>query len=89
MIANYHAYLIRFWRDNDRQPWRATLVLTQTGEKRSFASVAQLLAFLADQMADEEPVLASAERGLKELKRMPQIESTLTINRKYSCLIEE
>jgi hypothetical protein len=53
-MTNYHAYLIRFWREEETVPWRATLVLPQTGEKRSFASVAQALAFITNQLADKE-----------------------------------
>ena len=53
-MTNYHAYLIRFWRDDDHQPWRVALVMPQTGEKRSFASVAQALTFITDQLTNKE-----------------------------------
>ena len=53
-MTNYHAYLIRFWRDDDHQPWRVALVMPQTGEKRSFASIEQAFVFLADQLAEKE-----------------------------------
>ena len=51
-MTNYHAYLIRFWREDDGSPWRGELVLPQTGEKRYFATADQLFAFLADQLPD-------------------------------------
>lgn len=44
----YHAYLLRLWRDDEHTPWRASLQETQTGQRQliSFASVAQLIAFI-------------------------------------------
>lgn len=47
---NYFSYLLRLWRENDAAPWRAALEDPHTGERRSFADAAQLLAFLREQM---------------------------------------
>jgi hypothetical protein len=44
--TNYHAYLLRLWRDGDKMPWRATLENPHSGERRGFASLAHLFAYL-------------------------------------------
>jgi hypothetical protein len=46
---NYQAYLLRLWRDDGQTPWRASLQEAQAGQLISFASVAQLVAFLEQQ----------------------------------------
>lgn len=48
---NYRSYLLRFWRADADQPWRASLQSTATGEKILFAELSALLAFLAEQTA--------------------------------------
>jgi len=53
-MANYHAYLIRFWRDGEQLPWRGELLSPHTGEQRRFSTAAQLLAFLAAQIETDE-----------------------------------
>jgi hypothetical protein len=44
----YLSYLLRLWRENDQdQPcWRASLESTQDSQRRSFANLDDLLAFL-------------------------------------------
>ncbi len=44
----YLSYLLRLWRapDGDDQPWRASLQDTLTGERRGFADLGALCAFL-------------------------------------------
>ncbi len=49
--ANYHAYLLRLWREDERTPWRAELVSPHTGDKQLFADDAELFHFLAALMA--------------------------------------
>lgn len=46
--ADYHAYLLRLWREGAQKPWRAELVSPHTGVRRHFAHQEQLLAFLAE-----------------------------------------
>ncbi|MCE7988087.1 MAG: hypothetical protein DYG89_43535 [Caldilinea sp. CFX5] len=43
---NYHSYLLRLWRDQPDDPWRAALQATTTGERINFAEVSQMFAFL-------------------------------------------
>lgn len=51
---DYHAYLLRLWRESGTLPWRAELVSPHTGAKHSFASRSQLLAFLNQLMGENE-----------------------------------
>lgn len=44
--TNYLAYLLRLWCEDDEATWRATLESAHTGERRGFADLAALLAFL-------------------------------------------
>ena len=55
-MNDYHAYLLRLWREEESLPWRAELVSPQTGEKRHFASQGQLLEFLNDLMEGNEEI---------------------------------
>jgi hypothetical protein len=50
----YRAYLLRLWQadDEDGHPvWRASLEDAHTGDRRGFANLPQLCAFLADETA--------------------------------------
>jgi hypothetical protein len=44
--ANYRAYLVRLWRDQDGAPWRVTLRPVLGTEQLQFADVASLCDFL-------------------------------------------
>lgn len=47
--SNYHAYLLRLWRDETVTPWRATLEDPHTGEVIGFSTLQQLYIFLDEQ----------------------------------------
>lgn len=47
----YRAYLLRLWRDSERQPWRVQLVNPFTGQRRAFVSLEQAYAYLREQLA--------------------------------------
>jgi hypothetical protein len=49
----YQAYLLRLWRENEADPWRASLEDPHTGERRSFASLPRLLFYLAQETGEE------------------------------------
>jgi hypothetical protein len=51
---NYHAYLLRLWRDDEFSAWRASLQDARAGELISFSSVTQLVAFLEAQTSPDE-----------------------------------
>ena len=44
--STYQSYLLRLWRNNPNQPWRALLQSTADGEKYHFVEVASLFEFL-------------------------------------------
>jgi hypothetical protein len=46
---DYQAYLLRLWREGEGQAWRATLEDPHNGRRVSFASLAQLAAYLDQQ----------------------------------------
>jgi hypothetical protein len=48
------SYLLRLWRTSSRgkPAWRASLESAQTGERRGFADLASLFAFLEQQTGD-------------------------------------
>ena len=52
----YLAYMLRLWqvRDNEEMLWRASLEDPHTGERRGFASLEMLCAFLQEQTRDDE-----------------------------------
>jgi hypothetical protein len=49
----YHAYLLRLWREEKVALWRASLENTHTGERRNFASLEKLLSFIEEQTGEE------------------------------------
>lgn len=42
----YRAYLVRLWRDDAQEPWRASAQSVQSGELVRFATLQELFAFL-------------------------------------------
>ena len=61
--AEYLSYLLRLWRENDGQEahsveaavWRASLEEPQAGERRGFASLVGLFAFLEKKTKSSSP----------------------------------
>ncbi|MFZ0546948.1 MAG: hypothetical protein WAM60_15985 [Candidatus Promineifilaceae bacterium] len=47
---NYHAYLLRLWRENEDSSWRVVLQDARTGQKISFTELDKLTAFLEDKI---------------------------------------
>ena len=56
--TDYHAYLLRLWRESPGGPWRALLQDAATGERHGFAGLIAVVRFLETQM-EEYPPLAS------------------------------
>jgi hypothetical protein len=52
----YHAYLLRLWRVNTGHStvWHASLEDSRTGERKGFADLPRLLAFLEEQTNDSD-----------------------------------
>jgi len=54
----YCVYVLRFWEERSRHPdrpgvWRFSLEVPRTGERRGFATLGALVAFLQQQMEEE------------------------------------
>ncbi len=61
----YHAYLLRCWAERGQDGtgavhWRCSLEDPHTGERRGFADLAALLAFLAAELAGQPTAPAGA-----------------------------
>lgn len=52
--ANYHAYLLRLWRESPSSSWRAWVQDAGTGERRGFAGLDALWDFLRQTIATDE-----------------------------------
>lgn len=64
----YLAYLLRLWqvRDKGQTDWRASIEHAHTGEKRGFAGLAELVAFLeheSGQVVQDQRALNTGEEG--------------------------
>ena len=61
----YHAYLLRLWQVESEgcAIWRASLEDSHTGQRRGFATIAQLVAFLETQAVSPAVAPASAAPG--------------------------
>src|SRR3954464_14987749 len=59
--GRYLSYLVRLWQERDRLPgvWRASLEDPHTGERRGFADVVQLFAFLEEQLSQESETITN------------------------------
>lgn len=53
--THYLAYLLRLWCEDEGAEWRATLESSHTGERRGFASLSALAAYLRETTADGSP----------------------------------
>jgi hypothetical protein len=51
---NYRAYLLRLWRESDRDPWRATLEDPHTGQRLGFVGIDRLVAYLRRQASEAD-----------------------------------
>jgi hypothetical protein len=56
-MKNYHAYLLRCWQEPGAQSdvtamWRFSLENTRSGERRGFAGLAALVAYLEAALVD-------------------------------------
>ncbi len=63
---NYHAFLLRLWRESDHDPWRALLEDPHTGERLGFANVGQLFTYLSRQLGEAGEALPTVKRPAEE-----------------------
>lgn len=67
---NYHSYLLRVWRDNANQPWRASLQSTVTEDKHAFADLHALLLFLKDELTVASESSEVSPEALLDISRL-------------------
>ena len=53
--SHYRAYLVRLWRDNAEEPWRASAQSVQSGGLVRFATLQELFVFLEIHSEDAHP----------------------------------
>ncbi|MCC7360499.1 MAG: hypothetical protein IT317_13535 [Anaerolineales bacterium] len=53
--TDYLAFLLRLWREDESADWRATLESSHTGERRGFASLSALAAYLRETTTADSP----------------------------------
>ncbi len=64
----YASYLLRLWKtEEEGEPhWRASLVSVQTGERRSFANLELMVAFLQEKInSSHSPEICATARQEK------------------------
>lgn len=59
---NYHAYLLRLWRESEHDPWRAMLENPHTGERLNFSQVSELLTYLTEHLREDDEKPSAAVR---------------------------
>jgi hypothetical protein len=60
---HYHAHVLRFWREHNRpDAWRFSLEDVRTGERRGFADLDALMAFLRAAITHNSTVRVNAEK---------------------------
>jgi hypothetical protein len=69
---NYHAYLLRLWREDASAPWRASLQEAHAGQLVNFASVAQLIAFIEEQTRAAPKAFSSQQGNVAQKKNDKQ-----------------
>ena len=71
----YLAYMLRLWqvRDNEEMLWRASLEDARTSERRGFASLEMLVAFLREQVraGDDSKSCEGWSQGVKRVQDEP------------------
>ena len=53
-VPDYHAFLLRIWRNDARQGWHASLRHTANGQIYHFGTLDELFAFLDAQLGHDE-----------------------------------
>jgi len=54
--TNYHAFLLRLWRENGRSPWHASVENPHNGEKKIFANLEQFWLYVQMEIEIETAV---------------------------------
>jgi hypothetical protein len=62
-VTDYHAWLLRIWRETPYAPWRIALEHVSTGERKGFADLDALLAYLQTVYTGSEPDISLDDKG--------------------------
>jgi hypothetical protein len=62
-VTDYHAWLLRLWRETPYTPWRIALENVSTGERKGFADLQALVVYLQTVSAAETPQTPSDYQG--------------------------
>lgn len=63
------AFLLRFWRENEATPWRATLENPHTGIRKGFANPNALFAFLQSLISESILQRRETSEHKEEIRR--------------------
>lgn len=63
MSANYHAYLVRLWRDDENAPWRFRVKDALGDRAYLFATVEELTLFLSQITSPDRLTASRGERS--------------------------
>ena len=61
--TNYHAYLVRLWRDSLHAPWRAAVTHVATGAVHRFASPELAWTYVQEQLQAQPDATARVGAG--------------------------
>jgi hypothetical protein len=63
--SKYQSYLLRLWlvEENGNRVWRASLEVTQSGEKHGFATLESMFVFLKEQTRGSETGAVEPQRS--------------------------
>lgn len=64
--ADYQAFLLRVWREDDLSGWRALLEDPHTGQSRGFSSMKKLYEFLEEKTSGNKLYLSRWENDIKK-----------------------
>jgi hypothetical protein len=67
-VVDYHAWLLRMWRETPDVPWRIALESVSMGERKGFADLEALIAYLNVVTAGQLPDNPSIENTTGESK---------------------
>jgi hypothetical protein len=54
---NYHAWVLRFWRENPQGSWRIALESVSTGERQGFSDLESLFRHLQTHFIFDQPII--------------------------------
>ena len=62
-LTDYHAWLLRLWRETPYTPWRIALENVSTGERQGFTDLEALLVYLQTVYTGDESNFKADDQG--------------------------